>query len=122
MNCWVCGAFIGERTQAPDDERRRARRYPVQVPVSGIFHGNTGIEFWGTSTNVSSRGLLVETEYLVKPTARRALVSIAWPVLLDRRALKLVLKAHLVWQHQQRLAFRFLRYEFRVLPLGKKAA
>lgn len=122
MTCWLCGSSIHHHVK-PSDERRFARRYPVKLLVSGMFHDHIHSDFVGTSRNFSARGLLVESGFLVSPERHaRALLSIAWPARLNGHALKLVLKTRLVWQDERLLAFKITRHEFRVLPLRPKAA
>ncbi|MGC8793706.1 MAG: PilZ domain-containing protein [Bryobacteraceae bacterium] len=104
-------------------ERRAATRFPIQQEVRfKLFHRNGLAIGLGKTVNMSSRGLLIETEHPLAPGDRLE-VSVNWPVRLDNQCpLKLVATGRVVRAQPGKAAILIERYEFRTQGSGTLAA
>ena len=94
---------------------RIRQRYPIALPVQYKWtYRKTRGEFGtGTTINISSRGILFRGS---QPPPVKSLVELAltWPVSLDDRALKLVMRGRVVRTAGDTAAVRVAQYEFRL--------
>lgn len=98
-------------------ERRSKRRFDVTAPVSyrvqltGARGQRTGT---GRTVNLSSNGVLFQTEGLYLPAGTLLAVSVVWPVNLNERVgLALSVVGAVVRQHGDCVAVRIQKAEFR---------
>jgi hypothetical protein len=102
-------------------DRRRGRRYPVQLNVSyrtvGTEASVCGI---GRTVNMDSRGVLISTASPLREGTHLTL-EIAWPVLLNSALpLKLVVSGDVIRLEEQRVAIHFENWEFRTTGVRGK--
>ncbi len=102
---------MGFATMIPD--RRTAVRFPIEQPVRyRALTSATHDAGTGKTLDMSSNGVLFETEAVFRPGCRLEL-SVAWPAQLGKTALKLVLEGRVVRSEPGRTAVVVDRYEFR---------
>jgi hypothetical protein len=97
------------------DERRLSNRLPIMEPVRyKVLGQRKGIEQIGSGNtlNMSSRGVLFSTEYLLAEESRIEL-AIDWPATLNGVALKLVVSGLVVRSEESRAAMSIEKYEFK---------
>ncbi|HEX6893743.1 MAG TPA: PilZ domain-containing protein [Bryobacteraceae bacterium] len=103
-----------DRQGTPIDLRIR-QRYPIALPVQYKWSYRRGRGEYGTGTtiNISSRGILFRG---TQPPPLKSVVELAltWPVSLDDRALKLVMRGRVVRTAGDTAAVRVAQYEFRL--------
>ena len=110
------GASEGKSGAAPDD-RRLHRRYGICLEVRWKLTRRRRLlaSGRGVTLNMSSRGVLLETDQPL-PGAGMMELSISWPVLLNRVAvLQLVVAGQMVRHSGRRVAMRISHHEFRTL-------
>jgi len=100
---------------SPPPEQRQHRRYPIYLDLKykllkvGIVR-RTGS---GRTLNISSQGLLFESEGAFPQRSEIAL-EINWPFLLDgKRDLKFIVRGHVLRSEGKKTAVRFRSYDFR---------
>ena len=99
-------------------ERRLDRRYPISIELAfKVRRGGRVVQSGtGRTLDVSSRGVLFESESELPPAGRIDL-TLAWPVLLNEEVgLNLCVTGHPVRVEGNRAAITFTRYVFRVRP------
>ena len=99
-------------------DRRSDRRYPISVElVFRVRRGGRVVQSGtGRTVDLSSRGVLFESEG-ERPPAGRIELTIAWPVLLNQEVgLNLCVTGHTVRVEGNRTAIAVARYVFRVRP------
>ena len=99
----------------PANERRAADRFPMDRDVRyRVRNKKTGEEAGGGKTlNMSSGGVLIQTENSLLP-GRRLEMTISWPAHLNNTCpLKLVAKGRIVRVESGRAAIEIQQYEFR---------
>ena len=97
-------------------ERRSKLRFPLELEVRYEFKQyrrlQTGV---GQSLNISSSGMLLETEHRLQPGTKLKL-AINWPIKLNATAsIKLVARGNVVRVSHNKAAIRFTWHEFRLL-------
>jgi len=97
-------------------ERRTSDRFPIEREMrfkmlsKRISDGGAG-----TTVNISSGGILFQTEKPLIP-GKRLEMAISWPAQLDNRcALKLIARGRVVRSEQGYAAVQIQQYEFRTL-------
>ena len=104
-----------------ESDRRLHQRYFVGLDVEYKFSGGTGLSRrgYGRTKNVSSGGILVETQNRLK-IGRPIELSIQWPCLLsDSVRLKLVVRGNIVRNDANFIAVRITWHEFRTAGIPK---
>ena len=116
----------GERRQPPNSlgasrrillsrgDRRLSRRYPIAVELEYRAAGNDGpaIQGFGRTLNLSTGGVLFETDQPLRPEMRIEL-AIAWPVRLNESlALNLCVCGRVARTDGQFHAIRIREHEF----------
>jgi hypothetical protein len=102
-------------------ERRSDRRYELALTVRWRLIRRRRVVDSGTGTtvDVSSGGLLLETDRELE-TGLMIELSIAWPVLLHNVApLQLVVAGRVVRAQGRRVAVRMLQHEFRTAGVSR---
>ena len=102
-------------TSNPVTDRRASDRFPMDRDVKfRIINRKNGEETGvGKTINMSSNGVLFETENGVLP-GRRVEIAISWPAQLNNAcALKLVARGRIVRVEGSRAAVEIQQYEFR---------
>jgi hypothetical protein len=98
------------------------RRFPINAPVKYQIKGGAGDQVEtgsGQTVNVSSRGVLFESNNPLKPGTQVEL-TIAWPLLLGTSTgLTLWLAGKVIRVEQNRSAVAIVRYEFRTRAVPK---
>ena len=104
------------------EERRVVRRYPLALPLKYRLSDDRRSAGIGKSLNVSSRGLLFETDGRLSEKTEVE-VSLSWPVRLqDACALQLIMRGFVVRRGIGTVALQSGFYEFRVAATpGKKS-
>lgn len=98
-------------------ERRTSDRFPLEREMrfkmlSKRLADEAG---GGTTVNMSSGGILFETDKTLIP-GKRVEMAISWPAQLDNRcALKLIARGRVVRSESGRTAVEIQQYEFRTL-------
>ena len=91
-------------------EQRKNRRFPLSLPVEYEVFDGVGK---GTSTDISSGGLMFKTDKAL-PTLGRMRLSVAWPCPLDGGIpLQLVIEGKVLRSDSGCAAVQILRYEFK---------
>ena len=101
------------------DDRRTDRRYEIELELRYklIARGQPGLQGTGKTYNISSGGLLFETDQRL-PTGAFVEVSINWPILLqDTCPLTLMMVGKVVRSDVKGAALRVTRYEFLTRPM-----
>lgn len=96
-------------------DKRASTRFPLSEEVFFKIYeeGNLSGKGVGTSLNMSSRGILFQTEQPM-PQGRRVEVAVNWPAELDHKCpLKLVASGRVVRSQAGIVAVKIDRYEFR---------
>jgi hypothetical protein len=96
-------------------ERRASDRFPMDRDVRfKVVNRKTGEETGvGKTINMSSNGVLIETEQNLLP-GRRLELTISWPAQLNNTCpLKLVARGRIVRVENSRAAVEIQQYEFR---------
>ena len=109
------------RQSVTGEDRRAARRYAIELPVQWrVKQGNRVVESGkGTTLNLSSHGVLFETNAELKVGPKIEL-SIAWPFLLLRAvSLQLLVAGEIVRVGGRRIALHMLHHEFRTVRSGR---
>jgi len=104
-------------------ERRGATRFPFEQEVRfKLFHRN-GVQIGlGRTVNISSRGILIQTDLELAPGDRLE-ISVNWPVRLDNHCpLKLVATGRVIRAQPGKAAISIERYEFRTQGSQRSAA
>jgi hypothetical protein len=99
----------------PGTERRGSDRFPMERDVKfKVINRKTGEETGvGKTINMSSNGVLFETEQNILP-GRRVEMTISWPAQLNNTCpLKLVARGRIVRVENGRAAVEIQQYEFR---------
>jgi len=99
----------------PGNDRRSSDRFPMDRDVRfRVMNRKTGEETGtGKTLNMSSNGVLIETEQAVLP-GRRVEMTISWPAQLNNTCpLKLVARGRIVRVEGSRAAVEIQQYEFR---------
>jgi hypothetical protein len=102
----------------PSQTQRAESRYPVVAELSyRVIRKHAEAETGrGRTVNISSSGILIETEHAL-PTGLRVDLSIAWPIRLHNvTALQLCVKARTIRTEGRRTALKIFRHEFRTRP------
>ena len=105
-------------------ERRARRRYPIALPVQFNVVKNYSVVHSGTGTtiNISSGGIAIETMEVLKPRSYVEL-SIGWPVKLNQTCpLKLVASGRVLRSDSVSTVIQLERYEFRTQRLAAHQA
>ena len=101
-------------------ERRSAMRYPIGRNVvirTPVWRGNQSAGV-GRTLNISSRGMLVETD-LVLSQGDQVELAIDWPAQLNRDCgLNLMVSGDVVRSLQGAVAVQIRKYQFRTRPVG----
>ena len=96
-------------------ERRGSDRFAIEREVKFKAMNRKGVEDAGTgkTINMSSNGILFETDQMLLP-GRRMELQVSWPAQLNNACpLKLVAKAKVVRSDAKTAAVEILQYEFR---------
>lgn len=104
------------RLAAVPAERRNADRFPIQRELTYRVSGRTKALHEGkaTTVNISSNGVLFESQDLMLAPGRRLELSISWPAQLDGKCLlRLAARAHVVRAADGQVAVQIDHYEFR---------
>jgi hypothetical protein len=99
----------------PGTERRSSDRFPMERDVRfKVINRKSGEETGvGKTINMSSNGVLFQTEQTVLP-GRRVEMTISWPAQLNNTcALKLVARGRIARVESGRAAVEIQQYEFR---------
>jgi hypothetical protein len=97
-----------------DEERRSNPRYPIRVEVEYRVTSRTTEAGTGQTVNISSGGLLLETEVPLSVGVPIEL-SLSWPALLeDDVPLQLRVFGETIWARERETAVRIWRYDFRL--------
>lgn len=100
---------------------RANRRYPIRLEVEYKLLSEPLTGF-GVTLNVSSGGILFETENRL-PDYGSIEMSLKWPFLLDGGcALKLVMRGRIVRSDETSTAVKITQHEFRTAGLQRAAA
>jgi hypothetical protein len=107
------------RRRGPQNNERRSNlRYPVQVGLEYRLEsrGESARVGTGRTVNLSSGGLLVETDIpLVE--ALPIQLSLVWPAVLEGgKRLMLKIRGETLWVNGKYVAVRILHHDFHVLP------
>ena len=108
------------RQSVAGEDQRAARRYSIKLPVQWkLKQGSRVVESGtGTTVNLSSRGILFETNGDLRVGPKIEL-SISWPFLLLRAvSLQLLVAGEIVRVRGRRVALRMLHHEFRTVRSG----
>lgn len=111
------GSEPGRPAKKDGAERRTSDRFPIEREMrfkmlSKRLADEAGA---GTTVNMSSGGILFQTEKTLIP-GKRLEMAISWPVQLDNRcALKLIARGRVVRSENGRTAVEIQQYEFRTL-------
>jgi hypothetical protein len=98
--------------------RRSGSRYPIVAEMYyRVIRKHVAVETGrGRTVNISSSGILIETDHAL-PAGLRVDLSIAWPVRLHNvTPLQLCLKARTIRTEGYRTALKIFRHEFRTRP------
>lgn len=96
-------------------ERRGADRFPIEQEIRfrAVTRRQPESGGFGRTVNMSSSGILFETEEDLAP-GKQLEVSVAWPAQLNNRTpLKLVARGRVVRVDDRRAALEIQHYEFR---------
>ena len=102
----------------PSETRRSGSRYPIVAELHyRITRKHAEVETGrGRTLNISSSGILIETDHALPPGLRVDL-SIVWPVRLNNvTPLQLCVKARTIRTEGRRTALKIFRHEFRTRP------
>ncbi len=108
-------------SNSPSTERRASDRFPMDRDIKyKVVNRKSGEELGGGKTlNMSSGGVLFETEQSLLP-GRRVEVTISWPAQLNNVCpLKLVARGRIVRVDANRAAIEIQQYEFRTQGKAK---
>jgi len=111
-------ASMAFRYSDPSDTRRSGSRYPIVAELHyRIARKHAEVETgWGHTVNISSSGILIETDHAL-PAGSRVDLSIAWPVRLNSvTPLQLCVKARTIRTEGCRTGLKIFRHEFRTRP------
>ena len=100
-----------------EQDRRASDRFPIERDVRYRAMNRKGADpvASGKTINMSSTGILFETEQMLLP-GRRLELSVSWPAQLnDSCPLQLVAKAKVVRSDASTAAVEILQYEFRTV-------
>ena len=100
------------------DDRRNNRRYEIELELRYklVSRGQAGLTGFGRTYNISSGGVLFETDQRL-PVGSFVEVSIHWPVLLQQTCpLTLMVVGRVVRTDGRGAAVRTTRYEFLTRP------
>ena len=103
------------------EDQRATRRYPIRLDVEYRLPNEkrTGS---GTTLNVSSGGILFQTEEPL-PAVGTIEISLKWPFALDGGcALKLVMRGKIVRRDSTGIAVKVRQHEFRTAGLARTAS
>ncbi len=96
-------------------QRRRRKRFDIECELRYrlIDHRRHLPQQLGRTLNISSKGILFETN-IELPVGKRVELSISWPVVLNQRCrLKMVAVGRIVRSDSGKAAATIQRYEFR---------
>ena len=96
-------------------DRRMAARFPFGWVISykALTKRNVDDMGGGATINVSSNGILFQTDRDLPP-GRRLELSVCWPVKLDGEIpLKFVARGKVIWCARGRTAFKIQQYELK---------
>ena len=103
------------------EEQRATRRYPIRLDVEYKLP-NQKRSGSGTTLNVSSGGILFQTDEKI-PAAGSIEISLKWPFALDGGcALKLVMRGKIVRQDSAGIAVKVRQHEFRTAGQARGAS
>jgi hypothetical protein len=111
-------ASMAFRYSDPSDARRSGSRYPIVAELHyRMTRKHAEVETGrGCTVNISSSGILIETDHAL-PAGLRVELSIAWPVRLNNvTPLQLCVKARTIRTEGRRTALKIFRHEFRTRP------
>jgi hypothetical protein len=110
-------ASMAFRYSDASDTRRSGSRFPIVAELYYRVRKHAAVETgWGRTVNISSSGILIETDHAL-PLGLRVELSIAWPVRLHNvTPLQLCVKARTVRTEGCRTALKIFRHEFRTRP------
>ena len=99
----------------PQIDLRIRQRYPIALPVQykWKYRKSRGEFGTGTTINISSRGILFRGSE-APPVKSVIELALTWPVSLDERALKLVVRGRVVRTAGDMAAVQVAQYEFRL--------
>jgi len=106
----------GNSGECANMERRAARRFPVALQLQYRAFRNAELlhEGSGRTVNMSSGGILLCADVHLEPGMRLE-ISVAWPVLDERKThLQLLGAGEVVRTQETDAAIRIRRHEFRV--------
>lgn len=106
-----------------ENDRRGASRFPIEREIQfRVLSKRNGEESgMGKTVNMSSSGILFETDQVLRP-GRRLELSVAWPAQLNEHcALKLVARGRVVRWEEGRTAIEIHQHEFRTQSLAARA-
>ncbi|HLG98490.1 MAG TPA: PilZ domain-containing protein [Bryobacteraceae bacterium] len=108
------GLIVSGPDSSPSDLRIR-HRYPIALPVQykWTYRKTRGQLGSGTSVNISSRGILFRSSQAL-PVRSLVELALSWPVALNDRALKLVMRGRVVRTAGDTTAVQVAQYEFRI--------
>jgi hypothetical protein len=101
------------RPSSSKDDRRRSERFPIKLEARYKIIGRPNISGIGKTINMSGRGVLFTTEYVL---AERQSIELAvcWPAKLnDTIPLQLVALGHVVRAEETQAAITIEQYEFK---------
>jgi hypothetical protein len=99
----------------PETDRRGASRFPIEREIQfRVLSKRNGEEAGtGKTINMSSSGILFETDQVLRP-GKRVEINVSWPAQLnDQCALKLVARGRVVRWEEGRTAVEIHQHEFR---------
>jgi hypothetical protein len=111
-------ASMAFRYSDPSETRRSASRYPIVAELHyRMTRKHVEVETGrGRTVNISSSGILIETDHALPPGLRVDL-SIAWPVSLNNvTPLQMCIKGRTIRTEGRRTAIKIFRHEFRTRP------
>jgi len=97
-------------------DQRRHFRYPIRLEIEyRLLNGSpVGRAGFGRTRNISTRGVLFETNDALPPPRAEIELLVHWPFLLDDVCpLKLVIRGRVVRTEGKAVALRIQRHEFR---------
>ena len=93
---------------------RLHHRYPIALDLNyKVLQRGRDFQGSGRTLNISSRGVLLETNSLLPPAARSIELAIKWPFLLEGCPLKLVMRGYMVRRIGKYVAVEADSYEIR---------
>lgn len=103
----------------PGRDKRAAKRFPLELELQYRTGSRMREAIWGRTINISSSGMLIDTE--VKPArGSRLSLVVSWPAMLDNRVpLRLFVEGRVVRTEQRGVAIVFRNVEFRTAGVGR---